>query len=310
MKAVESNRNVKMRKLAKSVWHHRALYLMILPTIIFVFVFSYIPLYGIQLGFKDYSTRLGIWGSKWVGLKHFKTFIEHPFFTRIIWNTFWINVVSLIFWPSSIVFALILNEMRYPKLKKTCQMLTYAPYFVSTVIVCSMCKMFLGTDGLFHILFTKLGLEYVNPLTVPAAFAWVNSLVDVWKGLGWGTIIYLAALSGVSPELIEAAKIDGATKLQVVWHINLPHLKPTVITLLIMRIGSMLSVGFEQVFLLQNALNLDASTVISTYTYEIGLRGAQFSYSTAIGLFNNLINVIMIVAANTVSKKVSETSLW
>lgn len=305
-----NNTKSDLRSLLKKMWRHRILYLMILPPIITVFIFHYIPIYGVQIAFKDYSTRLGIWGSKWVGLKHFKTFVTHPFFPRIMWNTFWLNVVSLIFWPSSIIFAILLNEMRSIKLKKTCQMLTYAPYFVSTVVVCSMCRIFLNRDGLFHMISNVLGIEYSNLLGSVKAFPWINAVVDLWRGLGWGTIIYLSALAGVSAELVEAAKIDGATRLQVIWHVNLPHLKPTIITLFILRMGSMLSTGFEQIFLLQTPLNLDASTVISTYVYETGLINQQYSYSSAIGLFNNIINVILILAANTISKKVSETSLW
>lgn len=308
MKAVKSK--PKPHSLLHRMWRHRILYLMILPPIITVFIFHYIPIYGVQIAFKDYSTRLGIWGSKWVGLKHFRTFITHPFFPRIMWNTFWLNVVSLIFWPSSIIFAILLNEMRSLKLKKTCQMLTYAPYFVSTVVVCSMCRIFLNRDGLFDMISQALGADYSNLLGSVKAFPWINAIVDLWRGLGWGTIIYLSALAGVSAELVEAAKIDGATKLQVIWHVNLPHLKPTIITLFILRMGSMLSTGFEQIFLLQTPLNLDASTVISTYVYETGLINQQYSYSSAIGLFNNIVNIILILAANTISKKVSETSLW
>ena len=304
--------NLKSRwhKLLKQVWRHRILYLMILPPIITVFIFHYIPIYGVQIAFKDFSSRLGIWGSKWVGLKHFKAFVSHPFFGRIMWNTFWLNVVSLIFWPSSIILAILLNEMRSPKLKKTCQMLTYAPYFVSTVVVCSMCRMFLNRGGLLNIIADVFGFEYANLLSSAKAFPWINAVVDLWRGLGWGTIIYLSALAGVSTELVEAARVDGATRLQVIWHVNLPHLKPTIITLLILRMGSMLSAGFEQIFLLQTPLNLDASTVISTYVYEVGLVSQQFSYSSAIGLFNNIVNVILILVANAISKKVSETSLW
>ena len=298
------------RSLWKRMWRHRVSYLMILPPIVTVFIFHYIPIYGVQIAFKDFSSRLGIWGSKWVGLKHFRAFVNHPFFPRIMWNTFWLNVVSLILWPSSIIFAILLNEMRSLKLKKTCQMLTYAPYFVSTVVACSMCRMFLNRGGLFNIAGDILGFEYVNLLSSAKAFPWINAVVDLWRGLGWGTIIYLSALAGVSGELVEAARVDGATRLQVIWHVNLPHLKPTIITLLILRMGSMLSSGFEQIYLLQTPLNLDASTVISTYVYETGLVSQQFSYSSAIGLFNNIINIVLILAANTISKKVSETSLW
>ena len=271
----------------KRLWRGRVLYLMILPPIITVFIFHYIPLYGVQIAFKNYKTSLGIWGSEWVGLKYFIKFIEYPYFSRIMWNTLWINLLSLVLYPIPIIFSLMLNEMRNLKLKKVCQTITYAPYFVSTVVVCSMIIMFLSR-----------------------AFAPIHCISGLWQSLGWGTIIYTATLSGVSPELVEAARIDGASRLQIIWNVHLPHLKPTIITLFILRMGSMLSVGFEKIFLLQNGLNRDVASVISTYTYEMGILGNQFSYSAAIGLFNNLINITLIVIANTISKKVSETGLW
>lgn len=258
----------------KRLWRGRVLYLMILPPIITVFIFHYIPLYGVQIAFKNYKTSLGIWGSEWVGLKYF------------------------------------INEMRNLKLKKVCQTITYAPYFVSTVVVCSMIIMFLSRDGLINMLLGLVGVESIDFMAIPAAFAPIHCISGLWQSLGWGTIIYTATLSGVSPELVEAARIDGASRLQIIWNVHLPHLKPTIITLFILRMGSMLSVGFEKIFLLQNGLNRDVASVISTYTYEMGILGNQFSYSAAIGLFNNLINITLIVIANTISKKVSETGLW
>jgi len=302
--------STKFRKLLKQINRCKILYLMIIPSIITVFIFHYIPIYGVQIAFKDYRTSLGIWESEWVGLKHFINFINYPYFKKIIWNTFWISLVSLSTFPASIIFALMLNEMKNLKLKKVCQMITYAPYFVSTVVVCSMTILFLNRQGLINIIIGLFGGETTDLMSVPSAFAPIYAITGLWQGLGWGTIIYLAALSGVSLELIEAAKIDGANRMQVIWHVNLPHLKPTIITLLILNMGSLLGVGFEKTFLLQNALNMDASNVISTYTYEIGLKSQQFSYSTAIGLFNSLVNIIMIVIANTISNKVAKTGLW
>ena len=298
------------RDFRKRLWRGRILYLMILPPLISIFIFHYIPLYGVQIAFKNYKTSLGIWGSEWVGLKYFVKFLEYPYFSKIMWNTLWISLISLMLFPIPIVFAIMLNEMGNEKLKKICQTITYAPYFVSTVVVCSMITMFLSREGLINIILGFFGGEVIDFMSIPSAFAPIYSISGLWQSLGWGTIIYTATLAGVSSELIEAAKIDGATRLQVIWHVYLPHLKPTIITMFILRMGSLLSVGFEKTFLLQNDLNRDASSIISTYTYEMGILGAQFSYSAAIGLFNNIINIIMIILANTISKKVTKTGLW
>lgn len=305
-----SDRWLKMKRLLKQMWRHKTLYLMILPPIITVFIFHYIPIYGVQIAFRNYRTSKGILGSEWVGLKYFIKFFEYPYFKRIMWNTLWINIVSLCTFPLPIIFSLMLNEMKNLKVKKFCQTITYAPYFVSTVIVCSMTTMFLSREGLLNIIGGFFGLEATNLLENPNLFAVICAVIDTWQGLGWNSIIYLAALSNISMDLIEAAKLDGASRLQIVKHVNWPCLIPTVVTMFILRMGSMFSVGFEKIFLLQNSLNLDASTTISTYTYEIGLQNQQFSYSTAIGLFNSILNIILIVAANQISKKVAKQSLW
>lgn len=298
------------KKILKTMYRCRVLYLMILPPIIATFIFHYIPLYGVQIAFKNYRINKGIWGSEWAGLKYFLKFFNYPYFGRVVWNTLWINIVGLLTFPCAIIFAIMLNEMRSTKLRKTCQMITYAPHFVSTVVVCSMITLFSGTDGLFSKIVGMFGGEYSNILSKPSAFAPLMAISGEWSGLGWGTIIYMAALAGVSGELIEAAKIDGASRMQVIWHVHLPHLKPTIITLFILKIGSMLSLGFEKVFLLQNPMNLEASSIISTYTYEVGLINGELSYSAAIGLFNNLINIILIFIANKVSKKLSGIGMW
>ena len=249
-------------------------------------------------------------GSKWVGLKYFIEFINYPYFEKVMVNTIRISLVCLCTFPIPIIFSIMLNELRSSKVKKVSQMITYAPHFVSTVVVCSMLMLFLDKDGLINNIIAFFGGERVSYLSVPSAFAPIYAISDLWQGLGWGTIIYLATLAGISVELVEAAKIDGAGRLQTIWHVHLPYLKPTIITLFILKMGSLISVGFEKVFLLQNPLNLDASSVISTYVYEVGIINHQYSYSSAIGLFNNIINIILLVIANTVSKKVAETSLW
>lgn len=300
----------RIHKFLTRLYRCRMLYLMILPSLAAVFIFHYIPIYGVQIAFKDFRSSLGIWESPWVGMKHFENFFRYPYFGRILWNTVRISLVSLCTFPCSILFALMLNEMRNERLKKVLQQFTYAPHFVSTVVVCSMTILFLSRGGLIDMLAGIFGARETNLMTEPAAFAGIYAVTGLWQGLGWGTIIYLATLSGVSQELIEAAKIDGATRLQIIRHVDLPHLKPTIITLFILQMGSLLSVGFEKVLLLQNPLNLEASSVISTYTYEVGILNQQLSYSAAIGLFNNIVNILFIVTANAACRKVSKVGLW
>lgn len=292
------------------MWRCRWLYLMILPAVVSVFIFHYIPIYGLQIAFKDFRTSLGIWGSPWVGFKHFIKFFRYPYFWKILRNTIWISVCSLLTFPCSLIFALMLNETKNAKLKKVCQQITYAPYFVSVVVLCSMVSVFANREGLVNIITGLLGIEAVDFLGKPTAFAPIYAISGVWQNLGWGTIIYLATLSGVSEELVEAAKLDGASRMQIIWHVYLPHLKSTIIVLLILNLGQLLSVGFEKTFLLQNALNKDASSVISTYVYEIGILNHDYSYSTAIGLFNSVVNIIVISIANFFSKKVTDSGLW
>lgn len=291
------------------------LYLMILPPILTVFIFHYIPLYGIQMAFQDYRPSKGIFGSEWVGLKHFKAFIEYPYFWRIMTNTLILSLWSFITFPMPILFAIMLNELRSNKLRRVSQMVTYAPHFVSTVVVCSMTILFVKQDGgLINILIKALGGQPYDFISDPDAFAPIYTISGLWQGLGWSTIIYTSALSGVSPELVEAARMDGASRTRVIWHVYLPHLKPTIVIMLIMKMGSLMSVGFEKVFLLQNALNMEASSVLSTFAYQVGLGGnsRQYSYSAAIGLFDNVINIILVIITNFISKKTSdnEVGLW
>lgn len=297
-------------ELKKRMKRCAGLYIFVLVPIITVFIFHYIPIYGVQMAFRDYSTRLGMWDSPWVGLKYFKKFIDYPYFGQIMLNTIRISLFDLATFPIPILFSLMLNELANGKFKKSVQMLTYAPHFVSTVVTCSMVLLFLRRDGLINIIISAFGAETVDIISKPAAFAPIMALSGLWQGLGWGTIIYMAALSGVAPELIEAAKMDGAGRLRVIWHINLPHLKPTIVTLFIMNMGKVMSVGFEKVFLLQNDLNLEASSIVSTYVYQLGILNGNYSYSAAVGLFNNIINVILVITANMISKKVSKVSLW
>lgn len=290
---------------------NRQLYVLILPAIISVFIFHYIPIYGVQVAFKDFRASMEIWGSPWVGLKHFARFFEMPFFGMMIRNTLSISLYSLATFPCAVIVALLLNELRNERFKKVVQMVSYAPHFVSTVVVCSMVLIFFDKNrGLANNVFALLGRERISFIETPKYFSSLYVWSGVWSSVGWNTIIYLAALSSISPEMIEAARIDGASQWKILWHINVPSILPTIVTLLILNTGSILSVGFEKIYLLQNPLNLDASRVISTYVYEVGMGSGQFSYSTAIGLFNNVVNVVCIVLVNQISRTVTHISMW
>lgn len=287
------------------------LYTLILPAIVAVIIFHYVPIYGVQIAFKDFRNVKGIWGSPWVGFKHFEKFIHYPMFSALLRNTVVLSLYSMATFPCAILFALMLNELKNGAFKRSVQMLTYAPHFVSTVVIVSMLTLFFNREsGLINNIVAALGGERKDYMGMPSCFSSLYVWSGVWQDLGWGTIIYLAALSSISPEMIEAAKIDGASRFKIVLHINLPSILPTVITLLILRTGSLLSVGFEKVYLMQNPLNISASRVISTYVYEVGLVNAQYSYSSAIGLFNNIINIMFIILVNTVSRKVTNVGLW
>ena len=287
------------------------LYVLLLPALIYIGIFSYGPMYGVQIAFRRFRADLGIWGSPWVGLEHFLRFINFPNFGLIITNTARLGLYSLATFPITIIFALLINEIMNKKFKKTIQMITYAPYFLSTVVLCSMLLLFLSKDnGVLNNIRALLGLERIEFILQASAFPHIYVWSGVWQFTGWGTIIYLAALSNVSLDAIEAARIDGANRLRIIWHINLPSIMPTIVVLLILSSGQVLSIGFEKVFLLQKSLNLSTSQIIATYVYDIGLIGGQFSYSSAIGLFNTIVNVAILVLVNFVAKRLSDISIW
>ncbi len=300
------------RRLMRRFWQ---LYLFVLPPIITTFIWHYIPLYGVVIAFKDYKVIDGILGSDWAGLEHFMAFFRDPYCEPILWNTIRISLYSFATFPCSIIFALMINELTNHKFKKTVQMISYMPHFISTVVVCAMVHMFFNVDGgIVNNAIVALGGEPVPFMYKAKYFDHLYVWSGVWQGIGWGTIIYLANLSNVSPDLIEAARIDGASRWDVVVHINIPTILPTVVIMLILRVGSIMGVGFEKVFLLQTDLNLSASRVISTYVYErtLGAGGttAYWDYSAAIGLFNTFINLILIILTNTIARKVSDIALW
>ncbi|MEA4824246.1 MAG: ABC transporter permease subunit [Clostridiaceae bacterium] len=306
--ATRSARFIKGLRQVFTCWQ---LYTLLLPGIIYLFIFSYLPMYGLQIAFKNYRPSLGIWGSEWIGLKHFLRFFAFPDFWKYIRNTVTISVYGICTFPIGIIFALMINELQNQKFKKTVQMLTYAPHFISTVVVCGMVLLFFNTSyGFVNNIRELFGAERVAFLEEARYFRSLYIGSGIWQGLGWSTIIYLAALSGVSPELVEAARIDGATRFQIVRYVNVPTIMPTITILFIMNFGSILSVGFEKIYLLQNALNLSVSQVISTYVYQVGLISAQYSYSSAIGLFNTIINITLLIVVNLIVSKVTEISLW
>ena len=300
------------KRLKRDLTKNWFLYLMIAPVLIYFIVYHYLPMYGVQMAFKDYHIKQGILGSPFVGLKHFKRFFSSYNFKNLLLNTLGVSIYSLAAgFPIPIIFALLLNYLKSNKLKKVTQMVSYAPHFISTVVICSMISIFTTKDtDLFNILRGLVGLEPVSFLSKPEWFKSIYVWSGVWQSTGWSAIIYISALSGVDYQMHEAAIIDGASKLQRMRHIDLPSIKPTIIMLLILNLGSMMSVGFEKVYLLQNDLNRSTSSIISTYVYEQGLVKQNYSFSTAVGLFNSVINFILLVSANTISKKLFDESLF
>ncbi|MFS0873749.1 ABC transporter permease [Paenibacillus xylanilyticus] len=296
----------------KSLKKHWELYLLVLPPVLYLLIFKYIPMVGVQIAFKDFSVVKGIWGSPWVGFKHFEAFFESPNFWLLIKNTIGISFYSLIAgFPIPILLALALNEIRTGYFKKTVQMVTYAPHFISTVVMVSIIILMLSPHvGVVDKLFTLLGFPMTNFMGIPEYFKSIYVWSGVWQGMGYSSIIYIAALAGVDPSLYEAAKMDGASRLRKIWHIDLPTLVPVTVIMLILSLGSIMGVGFEKIYLMQNPLNTSASEVISTYVYKVGLIGANFSFSSAVGLFNSIINLILLVIVNGISRKVSQNSLW
>lgn len=288
------------------------LYLLILPVLAYFIIFCYYPMYGAQIAFRDYRATRGITGSEWVGLEHFVRFFSGAYAKRLLVNSFEISFWSLVFgFPMPIILALMLNEIGGQKFKKTVQLVTYAPHFLSTVVIVGILNNFLSVDsGLLNQILRKLGCEPVNFLIDPYKFKPIYILSGIWQGTGYGSIVYLAALAGIDSTLYEAAMVDGASRWQRLLHITLPCLLPTVVIMLILNSGSIMSVGFEKVFLMQNDLNMSESDVISTYVYRSGLMNADFSFASAVGLFNSVISFVMVMIVNFIARRVGETSLF
>ena len=299
-------------KLAREFKLNKYLYLMAIPVIAYYIIFQYGPMYGATIAFKQFDIVKGIWDSPWVGFKYFKEFFESFYFERTLRNTLVISLYQLVLgFPAPIIFALLLNELRNQRFKRAVQTITYLPHFVSTVVICGMIYDFVSRDGFITDLFVLLGGERTNLLGQPQYFRAIYVLSGIWQEVGWGTIIYLSALSGIDMEQYEAARIDGAGRFRQLINITLPGIMPTVIILFILRLGQMMSVGFEKIILLYNPNTYETADVISSYVYRKGLgESFQFSFTAAVGLFNSVINFALLIAANQISKKVSETSLW
>lgn len=290
---------------------NKYVYLMVFPVIVYFIIFSYWPMYGVIIAFKDYSPGKGILGSKWIGLKNFVDFFNSYYVGRLIRNTLLINIYDL-FWgfPAPIILALLINEVNNKLFKRTIQTISYLPHFISLVVVCGIIIDFTASDGLITTILSQFGVKPTNLLMRPELFRTIYISSGIWQGVGWGSIIYLAALSGINPNLYEAATIDGAGRWKQTIHITLPGIAPTIIILFILRLGSMMSVGYEKIILLYNSTTYETADVISSFVYRKGLLESDYSYSTAVGLFNSVINFVLIIIANTISRKVSETSLW
>ena len=288
------------------------LYIFLIPAIVFIVLFMYTPLYGLQIAFKNYRGGDGIWGSAWVGLKWFNQFFSTPRCWEIVKNTLTISVYSLIAgFPLPICLAIILNYVKNLRFKKFAQTVTYMPYFISTVVLVAMMNLFFSpSSGFINTIIKAFGGEAVYFMGMSSLFPHMYVWSGIWQSMGYSSIIYIAALSGVSPELHESAVIDGANILQRIWHIDIPTIMPTMIILLIMSCGNIMNVGYEKVYLMQNDLIADVSEIISTYVYKIGLTNNQFSFSTAIGLMNNVINFVILVAANKLANKLFGSGLW
>ncbi|MGP4039598.1 ABC transporter permease [Gracilibacillus sp. D59] len=307
-----SNATAKRKKALKRFLSRYDLYLMLLLPIMWYMIFQYGPMYGLQIAFKDYNPVQGFLGSEWVGFENFTRFFSSYYFGRLLWNTLSISLLSLLIaFPIPIFLALLINEIKSLNLKKTLQNVTYIPHFISVVVIVGMLDLFLSPDGGFiNIILNSLGIESIPFLEKPEWFKTIFIGSNIWQNMGWQSIIYVAALSGIDTQLYEAAKIDGASRLQRIIHVSLPGIFPVIIILLILDIGQFMNVGFEKILLMQNNLNLESSEVIQTFVYRNGILNGDYSYSTAIGLFNSIINFALLLLINRYARKKAETSLW
>jgi putative aldouronate transport system permease protein len=291
---------------------NKSLYVMIIPVLAFYLVFCYYPMYGVIIAFKNFQPGLGIWGSEWVGFRNFIDFFQSVYFTRVLSNTLIISVSSIVFgFPAPILLALLLNEVRNRRFKSVVQTVTYMPHFISLVVVCGIILQFTRDTGIITVSMNKLlGLPLKNMMGYPQNFVPIYVISSIWQEVGYGSIVYLAAITSVDTQLYEAAAIDGAGRFRRTWSVTLPAIMPTIIVMLILRLGNVMSVGFEKIILLYNPAIYSTADVISSFTYRKGLQEFSWSYSTAVGLFNSVINCAFLLLSNQLSRKVNDTSLW
>lgn len=305
-----------MTALFSGLWinykKNKAIYWMVLPVVLYYLIFKYVPMYGAIIAFKDYSVGKGIWGSKWVGFDYFREFFQSYYFRRILKNTLILSFYQLLFgFPAPILLALLLNELKNELFKRVVQTVSYLPHFISIIVICGMVVNFTSRDGLINTIIAFFGGQRQSLLNDSSNFRTIYTVSQIWQEIGFSSIIYLAALSGINPELYEASKVDGAGRFKQVWHITLPGIVPMIVILLILRIGGMMEIGFEKIILLYNSNILDTADVISTFVYRKGIsQGAEFSYTTAVGLFQSAVNFILLIGANRLSKTISGNKLF
>ncbi|UVI31073.1 ABC transporter permease [Paenibacillus spongiae] len=305
-------RQPKLKKLGSRLWKERYLFLLLLPGLLYFLIYRYLPMAGNIIAFQDFSAFRGFWKSDWVGFKHFAKIFEDREVLRVIWNTLYLSFLQIVFaFPVSIILALMLNEVRNKRFKYIVQSIVYLPHFLSWVVVIGIVTTFLKSDGIVNqLLGAVFGTEAIPFLQDSSWFMPLIVIETIWKESGWGTIIFLAALAGVNPSLYEAAVVDGANRWRQIWHITLPAIRSTIVILLILRLGSVLDVGFEQIFLMLNPLNMDVGNVLDTYVYFKGIEQSDFSFATAVGLFKSLVGLILIVAANRLAKRFGEDGVF
>lgn len=298
-------------RLKKDFYRNKWKYILMLPIVVYFILFCYKPMYGVVIAFKNYKPAQGIAESKWVGVKYFAEFFNDYYFARVIRNTFVLSLNSILWgFPAPVLLALLLNELMNETFKRTVQTIVYIPHFISMVIICSIIRQFSLSDGVFNDVGAFFGATRVPLLQKPSYFNSIYVISGVWQETGWGCIIYLAALTSIDPQLYEAAEIDGAGRLRQTWHVTLPGILPTVVMMLILRMGGVLNVGFEKILLLYNETIYETSDVISTYVYRKGIIDANFSYSSAVGLFNSIINIVFLLTTNYISKRTTEVGLF
>lgn len=308
---VENKAILKKQPLLNHIRKEWKLYSFLLIPVIYFIIFKYVPMLGNIIAFRKYRGGTNLFGTEWVGLSYFAMFMKDPSFWRAFRNDLYLSVLYLVFrFPITLIFALLLNELRQIRIKKLVQTVSYLPHFISMVIVAGMTKELLAMSGPINTLLENLGFTKIAFISLPQWFPTIYVTSGIWQGLGWGTILYLAAMTGINTDLYEAAKVDGANRLRLAWHVTIPGILPTIMTLLILDIGGILGANFEKILLLYNPLIYESADVISTYVYRMGITGGNFSYATAVGLFEGIIGLILVTSANYISKKTTKSGLW